>query len=118
MKKKIIAIVLAVMTLCTTAAYAVANENVATVTEDGTVQLNPNNDSIIYENTTDAGRIQYYLIVYTDRKEQAHAMAEAARGLGYAEDHPVIQLAQAEWGLANDAFNYYQNLWNTTYENK
>lgn len=117
MKKKIIALVLAVMTMCTTAAYAVS-ENVGTVTEDGNIQLNPNDDEIVYEETTDAGRIQYYLIVYTDRKEQAHAMAEAARGLGYAENHPVIQLAQAEWGLANDAFNYYQNLWNTTYENK
>ena len=90
MKKKIIALVLAVMTMCTTAAYAVS-ENVGTITEDGNIQLNPNDDEIVYEETTDAGRIQYYLIVYTDRKEQAHAMAEAARGLGYAENHPVIQ---------------------------
>lgn len=40
-------------------------------------------------------------------KIQAHAMAEAARGLGYPEDHPVIKVAQAEFKAANAAYKYY-----------
>lgn len=40
-------------------------------------------------------------------KTDAHAMAEAARALGYPEDHPVIKLAQAEYKEANMAHKYY-----------
>lgn len=35
-----------------------------------------------------------------DRMNAAHAMAEAARALGYSEDHSVILLAQQEWQTA------------------
>lgn len=42
-----------------------------------------------------------------DDKLAAHNMAESARKLGYAEDHPVIVLAQLEWNSANDAEKEY-----------
>lgn len=37
----------------------------------------------------------------------AHTMANAARALGYEEDHPVIQLAKAEWETANNNYLIY-----------
>lgn len=106
MRQKIIIATLCLLTIFSTGACA--SENTAT--------LEP--EEIVYEETTDPGRIQYYLIIYTDRKEHAHNMAEAARGLGYENDHPVIQLAQKEWGAADEAFKHYQELWNTLYGTK
>ena len=37
-----------------------------------------------------------------NRKNDAHIMAEAARALGYPENHPVIQLAKREWHIIHD----------------
>ena len=49
-------------------------------------------------------------------KNQAHAMAEGARGLGYAEDHPIIKLAQSEWKKAHENVEYYEQKINTLKE--
>lgn len=35
-------------------------------------------------------------------KDAAHQMAEGARGLGYTDDHEVIQLAKQHWANANE----------------
>lgn len=47
------------------------------------------------------------------RKVDAHAMAEAARALGYAEDHSVILLAKEEWNKANTNKIEYQKQYNS-----
>lgn len=115
MKKKIVALTLMMVTLFSTAVAAAENENVGSVDTNGNIVLEPSEDAIIKDETNDISEIQYYMIVYTERKDQAHNMAEAARALGYENSHPVIALAQAEWGLANDAYNYYKNLYDTKY---
>lgn len=38
-----------------------------------------------------------------ERKNYAHQMAEAARALGYTEDHTIITTAQSEWWTAHNA---------------
>ena len=45
------------------------------------------------------------------RQENAHSMAAAARSLGYAEDHPIIVLAQSEWTNAHNDYNYYKEIY-------
>lgn len=42
------------------------------------------------------------------RKDAAHEMAEAARRLGYAEEHEIILLAQDEWFAADELELRYQ----------
>lgn len=46
------------------------------------------------------------------RKDAAHTMAEGARTLGYAEDHPVILLAKEEWKNANELEIKYEITYN------
>ena len=115
MKKKIIALTLMMVTLFSTAIAAAENENVGSVDSNGNIVLEPSEDAIIKDETSDISEIQYYMIVYTERKDQAHNMAEAARALGYENSHPLIALEMAEWGLANDEYNYYKNLYDTKY---
>lgn len=38
-----------------------------------------------------------------EQKNYAHQMAEAARALGYTEDHTIITTAQSEWWTAHNA---------------
>lgn len=38
-----------------------------------------------------------------ERKNYAHQIAEAARALGYTEDHTIITTAQSEWWTAHNA---------------
>lgn len=40
---------------------------------------------------------------FEERKNYAHQMAEAARALGYTEDHTIITTAQSEWWTAHNA---------------
>lgn len=42
---------------------------------------------------------------YIERKNNAHAMAEAARKLGYSEDDYIIWIAQKEWWEAQNALS-------------
>lgn len=49
-------------------------------------------------------------------QNQAHAMAEGARGLGYSEDHPIIVLAKSEWEKAQNNIKYYETEINTLKE--
>lgn len=44
--------------------------------------------------------IQYEIDVQTQRQDFAHQMAEAARSLGYSEDHFIIVEAKTVWGHA------------------
>lgn len=45
-----------------------------------------------------------------ERKENAHIMAEAARALGYSNDHIIIQTAKEEWWAAEKARHEYHTL--------
>ena len=45
------------------------------------------------------------------KKENAHNMANAARALGYAEDHVIILIAKNEWAKADEAEKYYNELY-------
>ena len=68
-----------------------------------------------YEETNSLTEISDYLNTYENRKDAAHNMAESARQLGYGESHPVIQLAQKEWGNANNLYEKYKELYNQKY---
>ena len=43
--------------------------------------------------------------------DAAHQMADAARKLGYSEDHEVIILAKEEWKIANEKKQEYQAIY-------
>ena len=70
------------------------------------------------------GNFKYYTKTYNLNKlntlmtecqiqmENAHLMAEAARALGYDENHPIITLAQTEWNIANSSYTMYQKEYN------
>lgn len=47
-----------------------------------------------------------------DAKTAAYNMANAARELGYSEEHDVILLAQTEWRSANDEYTQYLTIYN------
>lgn len=61
--------------------------------------------------TTDLDILLQEMEKCKSRKEQAHKMAEAARALGYAEDHTVIVLAGNEWKNADENYNFYYNIY-------
>ena len=42
----------------------------------------------------------YLIDICNERKTNAHSMANAARWLGYPEEHKIITLAQEEWDIA------------------
>ena len=44
--------------------------------------------------------VEHEIVIQTQRQDAAHQMAEAARSLGYAEDHPIILEAKSVWGQA------------------
>lgn len=44
--------------------------------------------------------------------EAAHQMADAARQLGYSEEHNVIELAQEEWNKADTLRQQYEDIYN------
>lgn len=48
---------------------------------------------------------------YQERKENAHAMAQAARNLGFGEDSDIIKTAKEEWVKANQQYLYYQSFY-------
>lgn len=61
--------------------------------------------------STNLTELQEAIDVYASKKDNAHNMAEAARDLGYEEDHYVIELAKEEWSDANDQYIYYNSLY-------
>lgn len=61
--------------------------------------------------STNLTELQEAIDVYASKKNNAHNMAEAARDLGYEEDHYVIELAKEEWSDANDQYIYYNSLY-------
>ena len=62
--------------------------------------------------TTNREELKELIERYISYKENAHAMAQAARALGYSEEHPVIQLAKEEWYMAHKLQTEYQDILN------
>lgn len=60
-------------------------------------------------NSNDINVLNVFLKEAEDTKVEAHNMAEAARGLGYPGDHPIIKLAQQEYLAANEVTKYYKH---------
>lgn len=54
-----------------------------------------------YEETDEIKNVRSRMEMYQNQMATAHQKAEAARALGYSEDHAVIQEAKEEWNLAN-----------------
>lgn len=61
-----------------------------------------------YQDTDDFNELRILFTESEQRKESAKKMADAARECGYAEDHPIIVLAQEEWDAANSLSIIYQ----------
>ena len=52
---------------------------------------------------------QTQLDIYTQKQDNAHKMAEAARGLGYLDNHAIIQTAKKEWAQAQIQIKELEN---------
>lgn len=62
--------------------------------------------------TDDQTQIAQLIDECLDRQDKAHTLAEAARSLGCAEDHAVIQWASKEWWMAEYCRREYAS-WRT-----
>lgn len=62
---------------------------------------------IEYIESEDRGKIGDLITELEKRKENAAALAESARALGYSEEHQLITLAQSEWRNADELLSTY-----------
>lgn len=69
------------------------------------IELEPLEIEII--ETEDKELLLQFIKEYSDRKFKAHEMAEAARALGYPEDHPIIEVARDEWWNSQNTYAHY-----------
>jgi hypothetical protein len=79
-----------------------------------TYTVNFNNTNYSY---SDVSILNSSVEEQTQRMKNAHAMAEAARALGYTEDNSVITLAKQEWAVAYSLKTGYQNTINSLVSN-
>lgn len=84
------------------------------------IEIDLEGNFLTYVDTEDFTELTNLLNECNERKATASQMANAARNCGYAEDHPVIELAQREWAAANDLALIYQekineNKWSTAW---
>lgn len=93
--KKFIILVLVMMCLFTSCSFPAYGAE--TVSE--TQSLNPN-------------EVLTIMSLCADKMVAAHAMANAARDLGYEETHYVILLAKQEYQTAQDTYLEYQDFYN------
>lgn len=69
------------------------------------IELKPLEIEII--ETEDKELLLQLIKEYSDRKFKANEMAEAARALGYPEDHPIIEVAREEWWNSQNTYAHY-----------
>lgn len=62
-----------------------------------------------YIETDSAVELKQLIDECVNRQNSAHDMAEAARALGYEEDHPIIVLAIEEWNNAKELYEIYKD---------
>ena len=79
----------------------------STVEEDKTEDIILEPSVVERVETTDLEILSQKMGECATRKDNAHQMAEAARGLGYAENNPIIVVAQIEWKNADADYKYY-----------
>ena len=101
-----------------TTVVAAAQEQVTTETTKSedyipseTEKLTPFDRPLVQ--TTNKQQLQDLIQTCNNYKAYAHGMAEAARGLGYPNNYPVIILAQEEWSSAEEQLTYYTKQLNT-----
>jgi hypothetical protein len=80
------------------------------IIENETIVLE--SSSIEYVDTNDKEQLSNLIAEMEQRKTEAHNLAEAARALGYEEEHPIIVLAQKEWQIAYTYKKDYVNKYN------
>lgn len=114
--KKLIAIIIAVVVigLCCVPAAAGDNTTTSEAYIPSETEMNLTEETVVLEpmerprvETDDLTMLTELREDASKRMIEAHTMAEGARGLSYEEAHPVIELAKAEWGMANEDFRYY-----------
>lgn len=69
-----------------------------------------NNDDFV--DTRDLKELRALMEECEANMAAAHDMAEAARALGYEENHDVIELASEEWERAKELFKRYEKIYN------
>jgi hypothetical protein len=69
-------------------------------------------NSIEYVDTDDKTQLSNLIAEMKQRKSDAHSLAEAARALGYDEEHSIIVLAKKEWNTAHTYMLNYTTKYN------
>lgn len=67
--------------------------------------------TIEFVETQDRNELQQLMYEMENRRLSAANMAQAARELGYPEDHEIIVLAKANWEEANNLFKQYEEIY-------
>lgn len=120
-KVYVFTVLLIVSTIIAPLTYAQANDNTenlaiseAYIPSEESVDNEPELESISrsISDTIDYKQLQVLIQECKDIKANAHDMAEAARALGYAEDHPIILLAKEEHANACAALKIYEERYN------
>ena len=70
---------------------------------------------ISFVETEDPDELKQLIESCKAHKESAHIMAEAARALGYVENHPIIVAAKREWYEADDMQVHYESIYNEVF---
>lgn len=76
------------------------------------VEVNFAADYMDYVETNDINLVISLMSQCEEEMTHAHNMAEAARGLGYPEDHPIILLAKEEYLDAQEHYLRYKEKYN------
>lgn len=88
----------------------IPSEPVETIIEiEVPIPIELENNCLIYrEIINEEKELPLLIEICEKRKIDAENMANAARECGYADDHPVIQLAQLEWNTADECLQRYK----------
>ena len=100
---------------------ALPEESVVTTNSEAYIPSENNIQEVILEDyervkSDDIKPLEAEIEKCQEFQNQAYAMAEGARGLGYSEDHPIIVLAKSEWEKAHNNIEYYKTEVNTLKE--
>ena len=83
-----------------------------TIISEANIPSETNVMGITLEETTDIETMRTYIVACDAHMNNAHEMAEAARGLNYPEDHIIIVTAKQEYNQAWKLKQYYSNIVN------
>ena len=106
MKKRIIAMFLVMITVLVSLAATFSEAYIPSETTTSKIRLTP---LIMYSKE----QLNVMMVDALADRGYADDMANAARKLGYKEDHDVILLAKKEWGQADRKYNLYKGQYET-----